>query len=119
MLARAFARVVDKAPALMKGKQGWWTPLNATNRVLTGPFKSTAEAQGFVHKLAGAGRSEEHTSELQSLMRISYAVFSLIIHLLPLFPSFLSLFLSSFYLSFSILPPLSLLLLLSSFLSFF
>src|SRR3546814_15855394 len=58
MLARAFARVVDKAPALMKGKQGWWTPLNATNRVLTGPFKSTAEAQGFVNKLAGAGRSE-------------------------------------------------------------
>src|SRR3546814_1004811 len=48
MLARAFARVVDKAPALMKGKQGWWTP-----------------------------RSEEHTSELQSLMRISYAVFCL------------------------------------------
>src|SRR3546814_1292491 len=27
--------------------------------------------------LAGAGRSEEHTSELQSLMRISYAVFCL------------------------------------------
>src|SRR3546814_8018421 len=26
---------------------------------------------------AGAGRSEEHTSELQSLMRISYAVFCL------------------------------------------
>src|SRR3546814_7917975 len=29
------------------------------------------------HALAGAGRSEEHTSELQSLMRISYAVFCL------------------------------------------
>src|SRR3546814_4815497 len=28
-------------------------------------------------RLAGAGRSEEHTSELQSLMRISYAVFCL------------------------------------------
>ncbi|HVI99590.1 MAG TPA: SPOR domain-containing protein [Sphingomonas sp.] len=56
-LARAFARVVDKAPALMKGKQGWWTPLNATNRVLAGPFKSTAEAQAFVNKLAGAGVS--------------------------------------------------------------
>src|SRR3546814_9761878 len=28
-------------------------------------------------ELAGAGRSEEHTSELQSLMRISYAVFCL------------------------------------------
>src|SRR3546814_1629650 len=27
--------------------------------------------------LFGAGRSEEHTSELQSLMRISYAVFCL------------------------------------------
>src|SRR3546814_10411618 len=27
--------------------------------------------------VAGAGRSEEHTSELQSLMRISYAVFCL------------------------------------------
>src|SRR3546814_6097370 len=30
-----------------------------------------------VHALAGAQRSEEHTSELQSLMRISYAVFCL------------------------------------------
>src|SRR3546814_4794932 len=33
---------------------------------------------GLVGRLAhGAGRSEEHTSELQSLMRISYAVFCL------------------------------------------
>src|SRR3546814_3157309 len=30
-----------------------------------------------VHHLALDGRSEEHTSELQSLMRISYAVFCL------------------------------------------
>src|SRR3546814_1664171 len=30
-----------------------------------------------VHSSAGACRSEEHTSELQSLMRISYAVFCL------------------------------------------
>src|SRR3546814_4966149 len=29
------------------------------------------------HGRAGLGRSEEHTSELQSLMRISYAVFCL------------------------------------------
>src|SRR3546814_988090 len=28
-------------------------------------------------RASGAGRSEEHTSELQSLMRISYAVFCL------------------------------------------
>src|SRR3546814_2501567 len=30
-----------------------------------------------LHAQAGLGRSEEHTSELQSLMRISYAVFCL------------------------------------------
>src|SRR3546814_9998505 len=30
-----------------------------------------------VHGMAAGGRSEEHTSELQSLMRISYAVFCL------------------------------------------
>src|SRR3546814_5578186 len=29
------------------------------------------------HGVGGEGRSEEHTSELQSLMRISYAVFCL------------------------------------------
>src|SRR3546814_6364223 len=29
------------------------------------------------HQHVGGGRSEEHTSELQSLMRISYAVFCL------------------------------------------
>src|SRR3546814_9166548 len=43
-------------------------------------------AHGFVQgrmgvagagQVLGAGRSEEHTSELQSLMRISYAVFCL------------------------------------------
>src|SRR3546814_3039292 len=39
-----------------------------------------AEADAMVAKLAGGeslSRSEEHTSELQSLMRISYAVFCL------------------------------------------
>src|SRR3546814_2646568 len=32
---------------------------------------------GVLHSLSGTMRSEEHTSELQSLMRISYAVFCL------------------------------------------
>src|SRR3546814_7368008 len=32
---------------------------------------------GLAFAFAGIGRSEEHTSELQSLMRISYAVFCL------------------------------------------
>src|SRR3546814_1805728 len=34
-------------------------------------------AQGAVSAILAKGRSEEHTSELQSLMRISYAVFCL------------------------------------------
>src|SRR3546814_6477832 len=36
-----------------------------------------AEIAAGERRLAGGGRSEEHTSELQSLMRISYAVFCL------------------------------------------
>src|SRR3546814_4086844 len=44
-------------------------------------FTPAAAASGSDARLAGAGgardRSEEHTSELQSLMRISYAVFCL------------------------------------------
>src|SRR3546814_1361075 len=43
-------------------------------------------------------RSEEHTSELQSLMRISYAVFCL--KKTPSSPLFFSLFLSPFFLPF-------------------
>src|SRR3546814_3376934 len=35
------------------------------------------EGPGQRRRCAGGGRSEEHTSELQSLMRISYAVFCL------------------------------------------
>src|SRR3546814_5642389 len=35
------------------------------------------DVQEFLVMPVGAGRSEEHTSELQSLMRISYAVFCL------------------------------------------
>src|SRR3546814_3727167 len=35
------------------------------------------EQPGLRRSQQGAGRSEEHTSELQSLMRISYAVFCL------------------------------------------
>src|SRR3546814_2440801 len=38
------------------------------------PSLNTEAAQ---HRIAPANRSEEHTSELQSLMRISYAVFCL------------------------------------------
>src|SRR3546814_7625119 len=53
-----------------------------------GPIPQSVEGKGFsnsgtalaavaVSRIALASRSEEHTSELQSLMRISYAVFCL------------------------------------------
>jgi Flp pilus assembly protein TadD len=56
-LPKAWKAAVAKAPAAFKGKSGWWTPLRATNRVLTGPFKSAAEAQAFVNSLGKAGAS--------------------------------------------------------------
>src|SRR3546814_8740375 len=44
-----------------------------------GPLTADAmiEHAGAIHRVALAVRSEEHTSELQSLMRSSYAVFCL------------------------------------------
>src|SRR3546814_1866192 len=48
-----------------------------------------------------ADRSEEHTSELQSLMRISYAVFCLKIKFFFFFFFFSSLFFSFFFFFFS------------------
>src|SRR3546814_3158250 len=38
-------------------------------------FSSLAANEAYDGDVPGAARSEEHTSELQSLMRISYAVF--------------------------------------------
>src|SRR3546814_8177802 len=40
-------------------------------------FESGGDGSAIVGRVAAKGRSEEHTSELQSLMRISYAVFCL------------------------------------------
>lgn len=56
-LEKAWNGVKAKAPDLFRGRQGWSTPLRATNRVLTGPFKSADEAQEFVNKLSKAGMS--------------------------------------------------------------
>jgi hypothetical protein len=53
-LPRAFARLKEKAPKLLDGRSAWTTPLNATNRLLVGPFDSDEEAQSFVNKLAKA-----------------------------------------------------------------
>ena len=51
-LPKAFAAVKAKAPAVFGSRGGWSTPLRATNRVLTGPFTSNAEARAFVNALA-------------------------------------------------------------------
>ncbi|WP_294039716.1 SPOR domain-containing protein [Sphingomonas sp.] len=56
-LKKAWAALQSKAPDLFRGRQGWTTPLRATNRVLTGPFKSDDEAQAFVNRMAKAGLS--------------------------------------------------------------
>src|SRR3546814_6329346 len=57
---------------------------SAMLEVLSEDYVRTARAKGLppwrivgLHALRNALRSEEHTSELQSLMRISYAVFCL------------------------------------------
>lgn len=56
-LPKAYAAVKGKAPDAFSGRGGWSTPLRATNRVLTGPFKTDAEARAFVNQLAKAGIS--------------------------------------------------------------
>ncbi|MFS0771860.1 SPOR domain-containing protein [Sphingomonas sp. 1P08PE] len=56
-LARAWSGARAKSPAAFAGRSGYTTPLRATNRVLTGPFKTDAEARAFVNKLAKEGVS--------------------------------------------------------------
>src|SRR3546814_3152435 len=62
------AELVD-APALGAGaaRRGGSSP----------PFRTTQRAGSAPRSRSPCSRSEEHTSELQSLMRISYAVFCL------------------------------------------
>src|SRR3546814_9451864 len=50
-----------------------WSSFAVSNGCTTGSLKNEVMACG----IGLLGRSEEHTSELQSLMRISYAVFCL------------------------------------------
>jgi Flp pilus assembly protein TadD len=56
-LEKAWNALRTKAPDLFRNRQGWSTPLRATNRVVTGPFKSEEEAQAFVNQMAKAGLS--------------------------------------------------------------
>src|SRR3546814_7567939 len=64
----------------MKSSYGACAPMPAAQWSVEGLFMATR--RGFrrsgLHRIPlTTGRSEEHTSELQSLMRISYAVFCL------------------------------------------
>lgn len=56
-LAKAWGAAKAKAPAAFAGRKGYTTPLRATNRVLTGPFKTDAEARAYVNQLAKSGVS--------------------------------------------------------------
>jgi Flp pilus assembly protein TadD len=53
-LPREFARLKAKAPKLLGGRTAWTAPLNATNRLLVGPFPGTKEAQAFINQLKAA-----------------------------------------------------------------
>ena len=56
-LPREWKRIAAKAPEQFKGKSPYTVAANATNRLLTGPFETAAEARKFVNALARAGVS--------------------------------------------------------------
>src|SRR3546814_1645408 len=56
---------------------GLTAPLAAQMLAYNGVAMAQSKSTYKPTKAGGGGRSEEHTSELQSLMRISYAVFCL------------------------------------------
>src|SRR3546814_13179177 len=59
------------------GDAGEGAERDAGGDVLQVVGAGVVDGEFLARSLAAAGRSEEHTSELQSLMRISYAVFCL------------------------------------------
>src|SRR3546814_685718 len=81
--------MADKAPLLFSPRLGGLFPANAAAQKamqdITGKVRvEIKQTLGNMRRMAlywailsTAARSEEHTSELQSLMRISYAVFCL------------------------------------------
>src|SRR3546814_6750425 len=74
---------INAASAAISSVAGWSSPVarQAHNLKVVGSNPTPAtRGRNSLHKAsepAQAERSEEHTSELQSLMRISYAVFCL------------------------------------------
>src|SRR3546814_9686484 len=60
-----------------EGRVAWALENTAGEHALSSSFGAQAAVSLHLVTRQKAGRSEEHTSELQSLMRISYAVFCL------------------------------------------
>lgn len=54
-LDKDWSRVKSQAGGALKGRTAYTTPLRATNRLVTGPFKTMDEAQAFVNKMRKAG----------------------------------------------------------------
>src|SRR3546814_1675804 len=73
--ARDDNRQVSPAPMLLALNKPFHVLCQFTDRSV--PPRRTLAEFGLPAGVYPAGRSEEHTSELQSLMRISYAVFCL------------------------------------------
>src|SRR3546814_2667744 len=86
-----FTENPEYSPSLLNGSPGtvWDASLgnllqvglvvldDGTCRVVARKADAETVNETFTKELQGTRRSEEHTSELQSLMRISYAVFCL------------------------------------------
>src|SRR3546814_3399907 len=77
-------KIVRRRPEILSALRHGFVPENVMARYLDGDSKRAAlrvgnVCHGFLHHRFNRPfvRSEEHTSELQSLMRISYAVFCL------------------------------------------
>jgi Flp pilus assembly protein TadD len=51
-LPREFTRLKARAPKLLGSKSAWTVPVNATNRLLVGPFPNGREAQSFINELS-------------------------------------------------------------------
>ena len=56
-LPKEWAKLLQKAPAELRARTPWTTPLRFTNRLLVGPFKTPAEAQAFVNAIGKQGIS--------------------------------------------------------------
>src|SRR3546814_3445035 len=73
-LVGGYPRAVDQRPIAQQIGSAERDPRHLR---LCGPFRQRGHAAPPSLASARSSRSEEHTSELQSLMRISYAVFCL------------------------------------------